>query len=143
MFPASLRHGGARAAFTDQGRHVIRMALCFQAPDLAREDLAPVLADTLYTDVVPYRGGAVTSGFLGLEGGESLVPCWAKPARSVSGWVLRLHETLGRRGRAKVRLAEGYQAVRTDLTEAVADGVPVTHVSFGPYEIISLLVERK
>lgn len=143
MLPASIRRGGARAMFTDQGRHVIRMALCFHALDLAREDLAPTLADSLYTGAVSYRGGAVNSGFLGLEGGESLVPCWAKPAKSGSGWILRLHETLGRRGRVKVLLANGYRAVRTDLSESITDASSVGQVSFSPYEIVSLLIQRK
>jgi len=129
--------------FTDQGRHVIRMALCFHALDLSREDLAPTLADSLYTDAVPYRGGAMNSGFLGLEGGESLVPCWAKPAKSGTGWILRLHETLGRRGRVKVLLANGYRAVCTDLSESVTDASSVGQLSFSPYEIVSLLIQRK
>ena len=143
MFPASIRRGGARAPFTDQGRHVIRLALCFHAPDLSREDLAPALADSLYTDALTYRGGAVNSGFLGLSGGESLIPCWAKPAKSGRGWVLRLHETLGRRGRVKILLANGCRALRTDLSETVGDGGSVSEISFSPYEIVSLLIERK
>jgi alpha-mannosidase len=140
LFPAQLRHGGKRAGYSDQGRHLIRLALCFHSPQIAREHLAPTLADTLFTPPLPYRGGAVSAGFLGLDGVESLVPCWAKPAADGQGWILRLHETMGRRGKVRLRLAKGLKAFRTSLSEETKDARPVREINVNPYELISLRV---
>ncbi len=134
------RHGGIRNPYSDQGRHVIRLALCFHSPQVARESLAPTLADTLFTPPVSYQGEAVSAGFLGLEGVESLVPCWAKPAADGHGWILRLHETMGRRGKVKLRLAEGLKAYATDLSEKEKDAPPLTELAVSPYELISVRI---
>ncbi|MBC8040371.1 MAG: hypothetical protein H7Y06_07510, partial [Opitutaceae bacterium] len=90
--------------------------------------------------VVAYRGGASDAGFLGLEGGESLQPCWAKPALDGRGWVLRLHETLGRRGVARLRLAADWRASVTDLSEK--PGESVEEIVFTPYQLVSIRIER-
>ena len=112
LFPEALRRGEKRVPFADQGRHLIRLALCLHSPQIARENLAPTLADTLFTPLISYRGAAVSAGLLGLEGVESVVPCWAKPAVNGQGWILRLHETMGRRGEIRLRLAKGLQAFK-------------------------------
>ncbi len=142
IFPASLRHGGGRSVYSDLGHHTIRMALYFQSPDASREHLGAALAETLFTEPVRYRGEAVQAGFLGLEGGETLVPSWAKPAEDGRGWILRLHETMGRRGSAKLRLAEGYAASITDLSEKREEAVTVEEIRFTPYFLISLRISK-
>ncbi|MEI9999995.1 MAG: glycosyl hydrolase-related protein [Verrucomicrobiota bacterium] len=131
--------GPARPDHSDHGRHVIRLALAAHTPALPREHLAPTLADTLFTPPLAYRGAAVSAGLLGLDGLASVVPAWAKPAADGEGWILRLHETLGRRGPVKLRLAEGRQAYRTDLSEAT---VPrrVREIAVRPYELVSVHV---
>ena len=139
-FPASLRRGAPREAHSDQGRHLIRLALCFQTPRTPRENLAPALADTLFTAPISYAGAAVSAGLLGLDGPESLVPCWAKPAADGRGWILRLHETMGRRGKMRLRLAEGRRAYQTDLSEKTTSGEPVEEMTVSPYELISLRI---
>ena len=141
IFPASLRHGGTRTACSDQGRHVIRLALCFHSPQVSRENLAPALADTIFTPPVSYLGEQVSAGFLGIDGCDSVVPCWAKPAADGNGWILRLHETLGRRGKAALRLAEGLTASRTTLSEG--PGEPALKINVHPYELISLRIAKK
>jgi alpha-mannosidase len=140
IFPAPLRHGGKRSAYSDLGHHTIRMAVYFQSPQASREHLGAALAETLFTEPVRYRGEAVQAGFLGLEGGETLVPAWAKPAEDGQGWILRLHETMGRRGSAKLRLAEGYAAYATDLSERKEGAEAVGEVRFTPYSLISLRI---
>jgi alpha-mannosidase len=140
LFPASLRHGPARSKYSDQGRHLIRLALCFQSPQTPRAQLAPLLADTLFTPPIAYSGAAISAGLLGLEGPESLVPCWAKPAADGKGWILRLHETMGRRGKMRLHLAEGLQAFPTDLSEGSASSEPVVETFVSPYELISLRI---
>lgn len=140
LFNKNLRVGDERKRHTDQGRHVIRLALCPHNPELSREALAPSLADTLFTPPLQYSGTAKSSGFLRLEGGASLVPTWAKPAADGKGWILRLNETLGRRGKSKLKLAEGYSATPTDLLEECISDKPVKTVAFRPYALISLRI---
>jgi alpha-mannosidase len=140
LFPATLRRGGVRPAWADQGRHVIRLALCFHSSQTSRENLVPTLADTLFTPPLPYYGPAVSAGFLGLDGLESLVPGWAKPAGDDRGWILRLHETMGRRGKVRLRLAGGLKAYKTDLSEETKDPKPIRELTVSPYELISLRI---
>lgn len=140
LFPAQIRRGGKRVPCSDQGRHVIRLALCFHSPQTPRENLAPTLADRLFTPPLSYHGPAVSAGFLGLDGVESLIPCWAKPAVDGQGWILRLHETMGRRGKVRLRLAKGIKAFKTDLSEAAKDNKPIREMRVKPYELISLRI---
>lgn len=146
--PASIRRTRAASTFSDLGRHRIALAVGRHDAGAPREEQAAALADTLFTAPVEYRGGVAGAGLLGIEGGETLHPVWAKPADAGRGaWVLRLNETLGRRGRARVRLASGWRARRVDLRErplsggvrAAREGVTVDYT---PYALVSLLVER-
>jgi alpha-mannosidase len=139
LFPPALRRGGARSAYSDQGRHVIRLALCFQTPQTTRENLAPTLADTLFTPPIFYQGVAVGAGLLGLDGLESVIACWAKPAVDGKGWILRLNETMGRRGKLRLRLGAELQAFKTDLSE-VTQSAAIKELSVAPYELISLCI---
>lgn len=138
--PETIRRGGRRAKFTDQGRHRIRLAVAPAANSLPREETAAALAETLFSEVLEYRGRPVSAGLLGLRGGDSLVPCWAKPADDGKGWILRLHEVLGKRGEAELLLAPGYSARRTDLMERA--GAPVHRLEFGPNELLSVRITR-
>lgn len=138
--PPWLRRGGKREKFTDQGRHRIRLAVSPAGSSLPREETAAALAETLFSEVLEYHGRPVSAGFLGLSGGEGLVPCWAKPAEDGRGWILRLHEVSGRRGAAELLLAPGYSARRTDLTERA--GAPVRRLDFGPNELLSVRIMR-
>ena len=56
------------------------------------------------------------------------------------GWILRLHETMGRRGKVRLRLAEGLQAFKTDLSEKSTSREPVGETTVSPYELISLRI---
>jgi len=142
LFPETLRRGGKRPAFSDLGRHVIRMAISLHTPQTPRSLLAPMLADILFTPPLPYMGPAASAGLIGIDGLESVVPCWAKPATDGKGWVLRLHETLGRRGKIRLRLAEGLQAFCSDLSELRSQIAP-REVKVAPYEIVSLVIRPK
>ncbi len=146
--PATIRRTRAASLFSDMCAHRIALALGRHDAGAPREEQAAALADTLFTEPVAYRGGVAGAGLLGLEGGETLHPVWAKPAEAGKGaWVLRLNETLGRRGRSLVRLAPGWRARRVDLLERpLAGGVRVARggvaVDYTPYALVSLLVER-
>ena len=138
--PPALRRGGQREKFTDQGKHRIRLAVAPAASSLSREELPAALAETLFGEVLEYHGRPVSAGFLGLRGGESLVPCWAKPADDGRGWILRLHEVLGKRGEAELLLVPECSAWRTDLMER--DGARVRRLKFHPNELVSVRIDR-
>ena len=138
LLTRGLRRGGKREVYTDQGKHLIRLALSFHSPETPREHLAPTLADTLFTPPIAYTGDAISAGLLGIDGLASLVPAWAKPAADGRGWILRLHETMGRRGTARIRLAPGLKAYRTNLAENETDRQSVRDLRVNPYELISL-----
>jgi alpha-mannosidase len=130
--------------FTDIGAHQIRYAITRHDATGPREDQAAALADLLYTDAVP-AASVQSAGLRSLEGGHSLQPAWAKPIDATS-WVLRLHETLGHHGVCKVHLDEGLTFQRVNLLDEIVkppqEPDPTSSVSFRPYEIVSLLVQR-
>ncbi len=152
MFPSAIARprpdGTRRKMCSDQGQHTIRLALCLQGVSGAATANAAALADTLFTPPVTYvaqtANATISAGFDGLKNGGSLVPCWAKPAADGRGWILRLHETLGHRGRAQLRLRNGFRASRTDLSEKpVGDAETyLAELAFQPYELISLRITR-
>ncbi len=145
--PHALRRTHADPPYSDIGRHNISLAVGRHAADAPRDEQAAALADSLFTPVLSYLGAACSAGFLGLEDGESLQPVWAKPAESGRGaWILRLNEVLGRRGRAKLRLAPGWRARQVDLAEnplrpsrTLRDG---GFFEFTPYALVSWNIEK-
>jgi alpha-mannosidase len=133
-----------RPVHSDLGKHTIDLAVSRYAPELPVHEQPAALADTLFTPCVPYAGGTVSAGFERIEGVSSAVPAWAEPVDG--GWVLRLHETLGRRGALKVALADGAKGTPVDLLnqplpDAKAAGgevsLPVT-----PYQVRSVKFTR-
>jgi alpha-mannosidase len=140
LFLPELRRGGSRKGHSDIGRHKIRLALAFHGPDQTRPNLAPALADTLFTAPIPSRTAAVNAGLIAIEGGDSLIPCWAKPAEDGNGWILRLHETLGRRGEAQLVLRKGLAAHRLTLSENGTGKRIGNAVPFSPYELLSIRI---
>ena len=106
-------------------------------PAAPRHEQPAALAETLFSPVLAYRGDPVSCGFLGLDGGDTLQPAWAQPEPKCA-WVLRLHETMGRRGVARLRVAPGWKVTRVDLSGKANTGGSGARVSFRPYEIVSL-----
>ncbi|MEX2605707.1 MAG: glycoside hydrolase family 38 C-terminal domain-containing protein [Kiritimatiellia bacterium] len=140
VISTSIRDGENRDVFSDQGLHCIRYAVAAHTASTPREEQAAALADQLYTPV--YRSGNdIHAGLLGLEGGESLIPAWSKPLAD-GGWILRLHEVLGRGGSVRVKLADGWRAERTDLSEKPGEAVE-SSVSFRAYEIVSVRLRKQ
>ena len=84
----------------------------------------------------------MSAGLLGIDGGDSLVPCWAKPSGD-GAWTLRLHETLGRRGTAVLQLAADCRAAGVDLRGEPAGAIKDGRVTFGPYEVLSVRIARQ
>jgi alpha-mannosidase len=142
VVPPTLRRDTHLPTRTDQGRHVIRMSLSLHHAGTVREELAPALAESLYGELVPCGPRQIAAVFPGLRGGESLVPCWAKPSGR-GQWILRLHETMGRRGESEILLRPGWEALEVRLDGRAEDSLtPVHKVHFGPYQIKSLLIRK-
>jgi alpha-mannosidase len=125
---------------SDIGSHRIAMAIGRFDPAAVREEHPAALAEIQFTPVIEYSGPARDCGFIGIEGGASLQPAWAVPGKQRS-WVLRLHETLGRSGSARVLLAKNFTAQQVDLS-----GNPIgsggTTLEFRPYQIVSLKISK-
>jgi len=140
IFPEANRKLSPRDRFSDHFVHEIRYAIGRYHAQQVREESPAALADLLYTPVLPAAQPA-ESGFLGLKGGESLIPAWVKPLEDGS-FILRLHETLGRSGLAHLLLAEGWAATRTRLAEDTEDPLPGGALNFRAYEILSVRISR-
>lgn len=134
---------GVRPDYSDIGRQTIEIALaCFDARAPMEEQPA-ALADTLFTPCQTYRGAALDCGLVAVENAPSLTPSWAEP--EAGGWMLRLHETLGRDGLARIRIAEGWTAEPVGL-DSLSVGSPVTGVlelAFAQYKVLSVRFRRE
>ena len=140
----ALRDNGYGHDYSDIGRHDIRLAIGRFNAGAGRSDQPAMLADTLYTRPVAYRGVALDAGFGEIEGGDSLVPAWTKPLADGS-WVLRLHETLGKRGQARLCLAPGFTARFVNLNDEPVPGGSLRGgiVEFTPYALLGVHVFKK
>ncbi len=132
--------------YTDLGRHVIELAIGSYDATAVRAEQPAVLTETLFTQPVTYRGKPMAAAFQGLEGGETLIPHWAKPEGRSAGqqsWVLRLHEVSGQRGSTKLKLAAGWRAQKINLLgESMSQPLRGRTLNYEPYEIISLRLSR-
>ncbi|RZS58590.1 alpha-mannosidase [Sphaerotilus mobilis] len=131
------------ASYSDLGAHEIELAIGLHRADAPRNDQAAAWADLIDTPPLPVANGSTAAaGLLGLDGGETLQPVWAQPL-SPGRWVLRLNETLGRRGSTRLQLAEGWRASLVDLRGLPVDGgQAIDAVAYGPYGLVSVLIER-
>ena len=141
--------GASTTDMADLGHHRVALALGRYDAHGPRGDNPAVLADTLFTPPIAYRGTPCAAGLLAIEDGASLVPAWAQPLDRDT-WVLRLHETLGQRGTARLQLAPSYTAVPTDLrhqpTTTAArrpqPAVSAVSIDYQPYQVLSYQIQR-
>lgn len=139
--PESIRRTLSASRYADIGNHRIALAIGRFDPAAPRSEQPAALAEILFTPAHHYRGGPVDCGFLGLAGGESLQPVWAKPETD-GAWVLRLHETLGRRGVAHLKSKPGWRMTRVDLSGAPREKIKGGRLAFRPYEVVSVRWEK-
>jgi len=142
-YPAHLtRLPKPATVYTDLGRHTIELAIGHYDLTAAGAEQPVVLAETLFTPPVAYRGRPVAGAFGGLEGGDTLIPHWAQPLDRRT-WVLRLHEVGGQRGTVRLKLAPGWRAQKINLLgETLGAPLRGSQLAFAPYEIISLRLSR-
>jgi alpha-mannosidase len=138
--PPGLSRHQPVSPFSDQGRHVIPLALAGYAAAGPHALHPAALADTVFTLPVVYRGASVSGGLRRILDARTLLPAWARPlGRNV--WLLRLHEVAGEPGLARFDLAPGWRACRCTL-----DGRSEKsggQFSYGPYQILSVRIERE
>lgn len=140
--PPGLARHQPDSPFSDQGRHLIRLAIGRYAADVPAALQPAALADSLFTSPLVYRGAPCSAGLEEVAGAPTLVPAWAMPHRD-GGWVLRLHEVAGQQGIATLRLAPGWTARRCGLDgEVAARAGEATRARFRPYEIVSVRMSR-
>lgn len=134
-------------AEADQGRHRIRWALGrHRAVGVAGRPCTAAWADLLYTPPLVVAGRlALPPPPVAADAEGSLVPAWVEPLAG-GGCALRLHETAGRHGAARLQLGE--PAATMQLVELsgrplpqpcspAADGaVLVRHT---PYQLLTLV----
>ncbi len=94
-----LESATTEAAVSDLGPVTIELALAPFRADAPRAEQPAALAESLFTGPVAYRGRPFASAFVGIDGGGSLVPAWVRPGEKPGEARVRVHETLGRRGR--------------------------------------------
>ncbi|MCC5788502.1 MAG: alpha-mannosidase [Opitutales bacterium] len=132
-----------RESYSDLGTHSIQIAIGRMDPSAPRSEHPAALADLLFTDPIEYIGNEIHSPFRRFRGGDSIQPAWVKPTSGEEGIFLRLHETLGHRGKVAVELENGYTAQAVDLS-----GKPIPEMQTGPntfqftpYQIFGLKIE--
>ncbi|HRE08411.1 MAG TPA: alpha-mannosidase, partial [Opitutaceae bacterium] len=137
--PGLSRHQPA-SPNSDQGRHVIQLALGGYDLTRPRDQHPAALADTLFTLPLVYRGAPAAAGLIQIGGAPTLLPAWARPLEPCS-WLLRLHEVAGDRGVARLELAPGWQA-RGCTLQGEPEGSATHTFAFGPYQILSIRLDR-
>ncbi len=133
-----------RPAHSDLGHQTVELALARYSPSLPATEQPAALADLLFTPCLPYAGGAVSARLDSVSGLSSAVPAWAEPLED--GWVLRLHETLGRSGAVKLALAAGAVAVPADLLNQPLPDSSTTEgeiaLRISPYQVRSVKIQK-
>lgn len=131
----------------DRGQHRLRFALGQHEATTRGDILAtPVTADALFTPVLVIPGGKELPAPFTLDNLGSLTPSWVLPAESGSGYLIRLHETAGSPGAARLRLSSPANAVTSvnflenTLTELPQVGEMEYEIAYGAYQIVSVLV---
>ena len=138
--PPGLSRHQPDSPFSDQGRHVIPMVLAAYAAAGPQELHPAALADAVFTAPLIYRGAPVSSGLKAIGGAPTLLPAWAQPL-SGDAWLLRLHEVAGEQGSFRLALEPGWQAHACTL-DGQSNTPLGSEVSYRPYEIVSLRLER-
>ena len=137
-FDARFQRGKAGPQYSDLGRQSVRMAIGLLEEDSPREEHPAALAETLFA--VPLSVACEPRHLpISIEGLPSVIPSWVIPLGK-DHFILRLHETIGRKGRIRLRAADGWLVRRLETAFPCAErGKPVGGtIAVGPNQIVSL-----
>jgi len=131
----------------DRGQHRLRFALS-RHEACTRGDIpaTPLAADTLFTPVLIVANGTELPAPFTLADLGSLTPSWVLPAETEPGYLIRLHETNGSAGVARLHLATPARMVSSvdfleqTLTELPQESATEYLIPYAPYQIVSILV---
>ena len=119
----------------DMGTHRVRFAIGRHETHTTGDILSTAAAaDALFTPLVVCTGATPLPAPFTMENLGTLVPSWVMPAEQSDGFILRLHETNGSAGTARLRLYTAPRAV--DLVDFLEHrNGRVTRVDRHTYEI--------
>jgi alpha-mannosidase len=141
-FPPAFRAPGPhRPAYSDLGRQRVRLAIGFLRDASSREEHPAALCDTVFAEPLRVSGPVRPSLMPRLEGLPSLVPSWTAPLGK-DRWLLRLHETMGRRGTVRVTPPAGWRIRRSQEAFPTKSGSRLSQgiVAVEPFSIVTLEV---
>jgi alpha-mannosidase len=131
----------------DKGRHLIRLALGPHLTETTDVRLSTAAAaEALFVPALIVAGDTLAKSPFDLTDIGSLVPSWVLPAEDGDGWVLRLHEAMGKRGEALLWLPGAPRSVEmVDLLERpIAPVEPfgggAWRLGYRPYQVVSVKV---
>jgi alpha-mannosidase len=132
----------------DMGTHVMRFAVGRYARATSGTTLAtPAAADALFVPTLISERGQPRRRVLEWEDLGTLVPVWVLPGARGS-FIIRLHESAGSAGRARLRLSFTPRSVQlVDFIERRTGAVQPTasrtfEIPYRPYQILSVRVRR-
>lgn len=146
-FPPAFRPGPEQPVFSDLGAHRIRLGLGRLTPDATREAYPAALAESLFAEPLAIASNArpAKALFPTLEGMPTLTPIWAAPA-GPGRWVLRLNETMGRRGTVRLTPPPGWSISVLQKAEPGEEDEPLAPnglLPVGPFALISLEMRQQ
>jgi alpha-mannosidase len=132
----------------DHGHHDISFAIGRYAQQTQDNQLStPAAAEALFGPLVVCQDGRKVACPFTLEQIGSLVPSWLMPAETGKGFVIRLHETVGGRGRALLRFEKPVRSVKlVDLLERPIGQLrkltdDTWAIDYEPFKVISVMVK--
>lgn len=127
----------------DIGRRVLRFAIGAYCGDMSVTRLPAVLAETLFTPPLPYRGTPMETPFKALTLSSGVAPAWVKPL-AAGGWLVRFHETLGRSGQIQMSCNTGFVATASSHDgRNLSDPAQEVTIPVGPQKIVTVRFLRK
>ena len=136
---STLENPEETATLWDLGTRRVSLAVGRYRADAPRAGTPAAVADALFNETLAYDGEARPSAMPTLRGNESLVPARIRPLES--GCLIRLHETLGRRGTCTLEAPAGKGIAVCDTAgDPVGDAASVLEVTFRPYQLLALRV---
>jgi alpha-mannosidase len=121
----------------------MRLAIGFLRDTSSREEHPAALCDSVFAEPLRVSSPVRPSLMPKLEGVPSLIPAWTAPLGK-DRWLLRLQETMGRRGTVRVTPPAGWQVRRSLEAFPTKPGKRISQggLEVEPFSIVTLEVFR-